>query len=333
MNTQPGIELRVLALAATLAVSVSGPAIAQSGSRQVPQRSMQKQSMQKQSMMQKTGAMEKSMMKTPVGLEGYCPVCIIDARKWEKGDPRIRSTFDGVAYYFPSSAIKAKFDRTPERYVPALNGDCIVCLEKAGKRVPGNIRHASLHNRRLYLFPSDKEKQMFGQNPKAYDNTDIGANGECIVCLVKANKHVPGSQQHTVFHNGLRYQFPSAREADMFRTNPEQFVSASMTMKDKPQEMIKTRMLKESNKALTVSGRSGCAACEFGVTPVGSPDELGLAIVGRDGQITVVENAHKSYPQIYQDRFQGQTLVAQGEIVKQQGNITWLNPSSLRLAR
>lgn len=275
------------------------------------------------------GMMKKKMMsEARLGLEGYCPVCIIDARKWEKGRPDIVSTFDGVKYYFPSAAIKAKFDKNPVRYVPALNGDCIVCLEKADKRMAGNVRHAALHNNRLYLFPGEKEKQMFVREPNAYSKTDLAANGECIVCLVKMKKHVPGSTEHTVLHDGLRYLFPSSREADVFKASPQQFLSTKMDNK-KP-GMIKTSM-ESTAGSVEVAGRSGCAACEFGVTPVGAPDELGLAIVGNNGHITVVENAHRDYPGIYKDRFQSQQLVAKGEVIKQKGNITWIKPSSLRL--
>ncbi|MEM7317095.1 MAG: hypothetical protein AAF497_28510, partial [Planctomycetota bacterium] len=128
-----------------------------------------------------------------LGLEGYCPVCIVSARKWEKGRPEINSTYDGTTYYFPNAAIKAKFDASPPMYIPALGGDCIVCYEKMGKRAPGNIRHAALHRGRLYLFPGDSQKQAFLANPTEYENSDLAAKGECVVCLAKAGKHVPGS--------------------------------------------------------------------------------------------------------------------------------------------
>ena len=316
-------SLLAVCAVATLAVAFSEVSYAQSGARSSSSRPMIKR---------QTSGSDKRMMTTRVGLEGYCPVCIIDARKWEKGNPSIRSTFDGVTYYFPSTALKTKFDRTPERYVPALNGDCIVCLEKAGKRVAGSIYHAALHNQRLYLFPSAKEKQAFSAGPEAFEKSDLGANGECIVCLAKMNKHVAGSDKHTVHHNGLRYLFPSAREADMFRRNPTEFLSAVMKDMGK-KDMIRTGLPQASGQTVTVSGRSSCAACEHGVTPLGAPDELGLAIVGADGRVTVVEDAHRTHPQIYKNRFQELSLVAQGEVVRQEGNVTWLKASTLQQTR
>src|SRR5271163_67643 len=74
-----------------------------------------------------------------IGLDGYCPVCIVDAKKWEKGSPSSTATYDGVTYQFPNDAIKQAFLKNPAKYVPALDGDCIVCYVKLGKRVPGSI--------------------------------------------------------------------------------------------------------------------------------------------------------------------------------------------------
>jgi|GEM_PF-1074260 len=274
----------------------------------------------------------KPMMKKAqrIGLEGYCPVCVIEARKWERGRPEFQSTYDGVTYYFPNAAIKGKFDATPAKYVPALGGDCTVCLAKAGKRVPGNIRHAALENNRLFLFPGEGEKRVFEKNPQVYANVDLAANGECIVCLAKVNKHVPGKPEHTVIYNGLRYQFPSDREANAFRSAPQQFVAATAKM---TKETMRTSMRKPEARTqlVRVAGMSACAGCEFGVTPIANPDELGLAVKTSNGSVVVVENAHKLYPEIYAARFQGQSLQVEGEILKTDGKIAWLNPSSVRV--
>ena len=270
-------------------------------------------------------------MKSKIGLSGYCSVCVVEHRKWAKGDPTIKSTFDGVDYLFPSQAIKAKFDANPQAYVPALNGDCIVCYEKMGKRVPGSVQHAAIHNNRVYLFPSDREKQAFVADAAAFEDSDLVIDGECIVCLAKAKKHVPGLAAHTVIHDGLRYQFPSSGEASVFRASPQQFIHQVSAMS--PGSMMKKVGMKKamSDNGVRLVGRSGCAACEFGVTPISAPDELGLAVVGSDGRITVVEGAHENYPQIYRDRFQEKQLVVEGRIVKTHGKISWLQPTSLQV--
>lgn len=307
--------LSAIVVTALAAATFSSTVMAQSGTRS-------NQTMQ-------PSASHQGMMKARVGLQGYCPVCIIAKQKWEKGDPRITSKFDGVTYYFPGQSIKQMFDASPEKFVPALNGDCIVCYEKMGKRVPGSIQYAAMRNKRLYLFPSEKEKAMFVSGGAAFDKTDLAANGECIVCLAKMGKHVPGSPEHTVIHNGFRYLFPSPSEAAMFRQSPEKFVTGVQAMQKK--EMLKTSLESASSNTVRVAGRSGCAACEFGVTPLAAPDQLGLAILGQDGQVTVVEGAHSQYPGIYKDRFQGQQLIVEGTVLKSTGNVSWIRSTSLKV--
>ena len=265
-----------------------------------------------------------------IGLEGYCPVCIVAAKKWEKGRPDIKSTYDGVTYLFPNAEIKAKFDKNPSAFVPALGGDCTVCYAKMGKRVPGNIRHAALHNNRLFLFPSDKEKQIFLKDSKSFENTDLAAHGQCVVCLKKANKQVPGKAEFTEIYHGLRYLFPSAGEKDEFRRSPAKY-AASIDRDSKKMSTLKQSSSVHNANLVSVSGTSACAGCEHGVTPLGSPDELGLAINTKNGRVVVVEDAHKNYPNIYASRFEGQTLQVRGTVLKTDGKISWVKPVDLRV--
>ncbi|MEM6472019.1 MAG: hypothetical protein AAF802_20835 [Planctomycetota bacterium] len=235
-----------------------------------------------------TMTMQDKVQTQKVGLDGYCPVCVVEHQKWQKGKPEIQSKVDGVTYHFPSESIKAAFDANPGKYTPALGGDCIVCYAKFGKRVPGKVQHAALHRGRLYLFPSDREKQAF---------------------LVNADQLV-----QTV----ARIMKDASMKAN----------SMKQSMKD-----MHTMTSVRAEPSIRVTGRSGCAACEFGVTPIDDPDQLGLAVVGRDGSVTVVESAHEKYPRIYEARFDGQQLAVEGKIVKTKGNVRWLKPTSLRVVR
>jgi len=343
------------------------------------------------------GMQDHAKMKSEIALSGYCPVCVIEMGKWDKGNPEIRSTYDNHTYTFPSRAIQAKFDANPEKYIPVLHGDCAVCLKKHGKRVPGSVYHSVLHQGRLFLFPSEKEKNAFKEDSRAFANADLAAKGECIVCRKKMGKHVPGSPNHTVIHDGLRYLFPSDKEAAVFRQSPGSFAESKMTdhtmvhdqmvhedkMKMQPSmdgghemsskggmskkegmskkdvmsdkkgmsksgkmsksdtmSMIpegETTMIKadarSSRDRVRLVGRSGCAGCEFGVSPIGAPQELGLVVVDDQGRVTVIEGAHQDYPQIYSDRFEHQQLLVEGRIIKTDGKVSWLKPSSVQVIR
>jgi YHS domain-containing protein len=258
-----------------------------------------------------------------VGLEGYCPVCILKMKAWVRGSPQHQATYDGITYRFPSDKGKQMFLADPASFVPALGGDCTVCWAKMGKRVPGNIRHAVFHGKRLYLFTSEKQKEAFRGNPAPFANVDLALDGNCAVCLAHMGKPVPGRPEFTAIHRGLRYLFPSDRERQAFLANPDKYAEKPRGARVTPASL--TRQL------ITVEGRSGCAGCEHGVTPIGASDTLGLAVNTPDGHVYVVEDAHQLYPKLYKDRFSGQQLRVSGEILRQKGKITWVRPKELNV--
>jgi len=181
-----------------------------------------------------------------LGLEGYCPVCVVSNRKWVIGDVNHSATYDGKTYFFPSNDIRQKFVDNPIKFAPALGGDCTVCFEKSGKRTDGNIRFASIHQNRLFLFPSSNERDMFNRSPKTYENVDLAADGNCIVCRAKMNETVKGSEEFTAIHNGLRYLFPADAPRQAFIQSPQQFVdAAAKSMMKDSMHASKDKMMKD----------------------------------------------------------------------------------------
>lgn len=260
-----------------------------------------------------------------IALEGYCPVCIIELKKWVRGKPEYQVKYDGRTYFFPGQKQKEMFLVDPAKYVPAFGGDCTVCYAKLGKRVPGNIRHAALHEERLFLFPGDEQKQAFLADPEKYADVDLALDGICAVCRIELNKDVPGKPEIAAYHKGLRYLFPSDEQRKMFLANPEKYA-----VQPRPNQQSTNRT--DKAQLVSIQGKSSCAGCEHGVAPVGSPDELGLAIVGDDGRVYVIEEAHKLYPDVYENRFDGLTLQASGTVVKRDGTTTWIQPTRLTVA-
>ena len=163
----------------------------------------------------------------PVGLDGYCPVCIVNMKKWVKGSPQFQASYDGKTYYFPAEEQRQVFLANPAKYTPALGGDCAVCLVNSKKRIPGSVYHSALNDGRLYLFPSDEQKQMFIADPGKYNQVDVAMNGECVVCKVEMNKQMPGNPDVSVIHNGMKYQFMSEEQRKMFNMNPSKYVSGA----------------------------------------------------------------------------------------------------------
>lgn len=304
-------------------------AVAQSGSHGMDkgvQKSMAKEGMAVQ---------KKAMQQVELGLEGYCPVCIVKQSKWVKGTAEHSVVFDGVTYYFPSADIQDMFQQDPVAFVPVLRGDCTVCYVNAGKkRAPGNIRFAALNNERLYLFPNEELRQEFNKTPAKYANIDLAADGKCIVCKVKSGKIVDGSTEFTSVHDGFRYLFPSDDLRQVFAASPADFINADSQMTEtmmKKESSMKgeSKEMMKSTSMIQIQGTTACAACEFGVTPINAPDELGLAVTTTEGQIYVIEESHTRWPKLYKDRYAGLQVAVSGNVIKTKGNITWINPSAI----
>ena len=259
-----------------------------------------------------------------VGLQGYCPVCVIKMKKWVKGSPAVQANYDGKTYYFPAADQRAMFLADPAKYVPALGGDCVVCLAKMGKRMPGSIYYSAIKGGRLFLFPGKDQQQEFISNTQAYADVDLAYGGNCVVCRVEMNKDVPGKPEIAAYYQGMRYLFPSDKQRSMFLSNPAKYAAT-------PARTTQTSFKAATQQMVTFVGKSGCAGCDYGVKPIGAPDELGLAVKTADGRVYVVENAHTLYAKIYEGRFDGLSLEVSGQVLKREGNIVWVQPASLKV--
>ncbi|MHC4697412.1 MAG: hypothetical protein ACYTFA_11765 [Planctomycetota bacterium] len=159
-------------------------------------------------------------------LDGNCPVCLVKMSKLVEGDPDISSFYDGRKYLFPSAEQKRMFDANPTAFVPALGGDCTVCKIEKGKKVAGNSRFYSIHDGRLYLFPSSKQKRRFDKSPEKYADADLALDGNCPVCLVKNDKLVRGQPEYVSVYDGRRYLFPGPKQKRIFDADPAAFAPA-----------------------------------------------------------------------------------------------------------
>lgn len=264
-------------------------------------------------------------LTTNAALNGYCSVCITDMKRWVQGRPDYATEYDGKTYYFPNAKIRSTFLANPAKYVPALGGDCVVCLARMGERVPGTVFFAAFHADRLFLFPGQDQKDMFVEDPAAYANVDLAYGGNCAVCQVEANDEVAGDPEIAAVHNGFRYYFPGEDQRAMFLQDPEKYA-----WNPEAGQQETSLNSNDTTQLVTVTGKSSCAGCEHGLKPIGS-DELGLAVEGTNGRIYVIEDAHELYPEVYRGRFGGQQLQISGTVVKTDGDHTWLMPSSLEV--
>jgi YHS domain-containing protein/thiol-disulfide isomerase/thioredoxin len=102
------------------------------------------------------------------GLDGFCPVTLMESQKWTPGDRRWGAVHRGTTYIFAGEEEQRKFLADPDRYSPAMAGvDPVLALEQ-GQRVPGQRRHGVYYRDHIYLFSSEATLARFSQAPQHF---------------------------------------------------------------------------------------------------------------------------------------------------------------------
>jgi protein disulfide-isomerase len=104
----------------------------------------------------------------PMGLDGYCPVTLVEQTKWVRGDARFGIVHRGHVYLFVSEAEKQRFWQDPDRYAPILSGNDPVVFAEGGKLISGSRRHGVFFRNQIFLFSSEENLQRFWSAPQRY---------------------------------------------------------------------------------------------------------------------------------------------------------------------
>jgi YHS domain-containing protein/thiol-disulfide isomerase/thioredoxin len=104
----------------------------------------------------------------PFGLDKYCPVTLVDKRRWEPGNEKFGAIHRGRTYLFVSAEAQQAFLASPDRYSPVFAGNDPVLRVENGQEVPGKREHGAFYNNRIYLFTSEDTFQRFDRDPTRY---------------------------------------------------------------------------------------------------------------------------------------------------------------------
>jgi YHS domain-containing protein len=115
-----------------------------------------------------TGATATPVSTELVGLEGFCPVCLVTRQAWVEGNPKITEMHNGQTYCFAGEAERRAFSANPEWYAPALGGDDAVLAARQGVIVAGRRAYSAAYKSRLYLFASPDTRDAFAANPDQF---------------------------------------------------------------------------------------------------------------------------------------------------------------------
>jgi thiol-disulfide isomerase/thioredoxin/YHS domain-containing protein len=121
-----------------------------------------------------SGQVQQSVAKPKFALDGFCPVSLVEKRRWTKGDPRWGVVHRGQTYVFASEANAKKFWTDPDAFSPMLSGfDPVKFAEQrqwiVGKRQFGVFyKDENSGKTSIVLFADEGALQRFWTDPKRY---------------------------------------------------------------------------------------------------------------------------------------------------------------------
>jgi len=87
-----------------------------------------------------------------IAINGYDPVSYFTENKAVKGNKDNAVAFEGVTYYFSTTANKEAFKKDPAKYEPAYGGWCAYAMGAKGEKVEVDPKTFKIVNGRLNLF-------------------------------------------------------------------------------------------------------------------------------------------------------------------------------------
>lgn len=122
----------------------------------------------------------------PLALDGYCPVTLVEKKKWVLGDTRYGANHLDRTYLFAGPEEQRKFlaNSNFDRYAPVAKGIDVVLAAEEHKVVPGKREHGVFFKDHIFLFASEASVQKFYANPFYYMGQALGtpmqaaANGQ-----------------------------------------------------------------------------------------------------------------------------------------------------------
>lgn len=110
----------------------------------------------------------KPVEPPPLGLEGYCPVRLVEEKRWLQGDKRYGIIHQGQLYLFAGADEQRKFWENPGRYAPVAGGYDPVLKFQHGYRVPGTRKYGVFYQDRVHLFACEDTLAEFSKSPNEF---------------------------------------------------------------------------------------------------------------------------------------------------------------------
>lgn len=104
----------------------------------------------------------------PLGLDGYCPVTLINNIVWKRGDLAFGTSHKGRTYLFASAAKQAEFLKSPDRFAPILSGNDPYFAAQGTAMIAGSREFGIVFRGQVMLFASPESLKKFSSEPEKY---------------------------------------------------------------------------------------------------------------------------------------------------------------------
>lgn len=110
----------------------------------------------------------KPAANPPLGLEGFCPVQLMENSRWQAGKKAWGAIHRGRTYLFSGVEEHRRFLADPDHYAPVGSGSDVVLLLEEGRSVLGFREHGLQFDGHVYLFADEGTLEKFRSNPHYY---------------------------------------------------------------------------------------------------------------------------------------------------------------------
>lgn len=111
-----------------------------------------------------------------LGLEGFCPVRLMNRREWTPGKAEFTAEHRGIQYQFSGAAEREEFLKNPNEFAPQDLGCDPVVLTESQRAVMGSIRFGAFFDNRLYLFETAENRNEFRESPLRFSRVRSALN-------------------------------------------------------------------------------------------------------------------------------------------------------------
>jgi YHS domain-containing protein len=185
--------------------------------------------------------------KAGAAIQGYDPVAYFTDHKPTKGDPKIKSSYEGADYYFASAGHKALFDADPGKYAPAYGGYCGYAAS-IDRLSPISPEWFQILDGRLVLQHNQKATDKFNADQKGNlakadqnwpglvarngsggkslvftDRKGVALEGYDPIAYFTEGKPAKGDPNIEATFDGALYHFASQANRETFEKSPTQY--------------------------------------------------------------------------------------------------------------